>query len=58
MVLCQFLLCSKVTRSNTHTRSLLFMSSSITVYPKRLDIVPCAIQQDRIAYLNVIVCIC
>ena len=34
-----------------HTDILFLMLSSIMVYPKRLDIVPCAIQQDLTAYL-------
>ena len=35
---------SKVTPSYLYTQSLIL--SSIMVYPKRLDIVPCAVQQD------------
>ena len=40
--MCQFLLDSEVTQSYIHT--FLFISSSIMVYPKRLEIVPCAIK--------------
>ena len=49
---CQFLLCSKVTQLYTYiyTYILFLILSSIMFYPKRLDIVPCAIQQDFIAY--------
>ena len=49
-MLCQFLLYSKVTQSymyiytHTHTHILFLILSSITFYPKRLDIIPCAIQ--------------
>ena len=43
---CQFLLYSKMTQLCVYIYSL----SSIMVYPKRLDLVPCAVQQDLIAY--------
>ena len=33
-----------------HTHILFLILSSIMVYPKRLDTVPCAVQQDLIAY--------
>ena len=44
----QFLLYSKMTQQFKY---MFFFSSSIMIYPKRLDIVPCAVQQDPIAYL-------
>ena len=50
-MLCQFLLYSKVTQSvrlslsHTHAyRPTFLVLSSITVYPKRLDLVSCAVQ--------------
>ena len=46
---CQFLLHSDVA-SHTHTYIPFLILSSLMFYPKRLDIVPCAIQQDLIAY--------
>ena len=56
----QFLLYSKVTQSYIHTHThiyiyILFLTlSSIMFHYKWLDIVPCAIQQDLIAYLLLI----
>ena len=44
---CQLLLYSKVTQSYIHFLTL----SSIMFHHKWLDIVPCAVQQDLIAYL-------
>ena len=41
-MLCPFLLYSKVTQPYTYTYILLLMLSSITFYPKRLNVVPCA----------------
>ena len=38
------------THTHTHTHILFLILSSIMFYPKRLDIVPCALQQDFIAY--------
>ena len=57
-MLCQFLLYRKVTQSSISLSLSLslyihipfLILSSIMVYPKRLGIVPCAIQQDLIAY--------
>ena len=59
-MLCQFLLYSIVTQPYIHTYIyvwiyiyiyiLVFILSSITFYPKRLNIVPCAVQWDLIAY--------
>ena len=53
-MLCQFWLYSKMIQIHTHTYThtcILFpILSPIMVYPKRLDIVPCAVQQDLIAY--------
>ena len=47
---CQFLLCCKVTQSYTNIHSSFFLIlSSILVYPRRLDRVPCAAQQDLMA---------
>ena len=59
-MLCQFLLYSKVTQlyihihthTHTHTHTPFLTLSSIIVYPKRLVIVPCAVQQELI--LNVL----
>ena len=51
-MLCQFLLYSKVTQSHTHRHTyiyILFLSFIILCH-KRLDIVPCAVQQDLIAH--------
>jgi len=47
-VLCQFLLYSKLTHLHTYIPFLIL--SSIMVYPKRLDIVPCTVQYNLIAY--------
>ena len=52
--LCQFLLYSKVSQSYIHIRhadvcTFLFLFS-IMFYPKRLNIVPCAIEWDLFAY--------
>ena len=44
---CQFLLYSKVTQSYIKIHSV--SVSSIMFHPRRLDIVPCAVQQDRVA---------
>ena len=44
MVLCQFLLYSKVTQSFIYLYILFLMLSSIMFYPKKLDIAPCAIE--------------
>ena len=49
-MLCQFLLYSSDPVSHPHTPSLSYTLSSITVFPKRLDTVPCAAQQDLSAY--------
>ena len=49
-VVCQFLPYSKVTQSYVHIYILFLTLSSIIFHHKRLDIVPCAIQQDLIAY--------
>ena len=53
-VFCQFLLFSKVTQFVcvcVYTQAFFFLDcSSIMFYHKWLDIVPCAIQQDLIAY--------
>ena len=53
-ILWPFLLYSRVTPSYVYiyiyTHSLFLILSSIMVYPKRLAIVPCAIQQDVTAY--------
>ena len=48
-MLCPLLLYSKVTRSHMYTHSLSRVTL-IMVYPKRLDVVACAVQQDLIAY--------
>ena len=45
------LLDSKVTRSYIHTHFLKIFFS-IVVYPRRLNIVPCAVQQDLIVYFH------
>lgn len=37
--------------SHTHIFVLCLVLSSIMFYPERLDIVPCAMRQDLIAYL-------
>ena len=64
-VFCKFLLYCKVTQSHTHTHThthtyiyiyiyiyILFLTlSSIMFHHKWLDRVPCAVQQDLIAYL-------
>ena len=53
-MLCQFLLYSKVTW--LYIYMCIYISTpfvvlpSIIVYPKRLEIVPCAVEQDLIAY--------
>ena len=44
-----FLLYKKVTQLYIYINSLSYLSS-IMVYPKRLNIAPCAIQQYLIAY--------
>ena len=44
----QFLLYSKLTQSYIYIYSFFFILSSIMVYPKRLDIVPWAVQQDSL----------
>ena len=49
-MLCQFLLDSKVTRS-LHIYTLFLISSPTEVYPKGVDTVPWAVQEDLIAYL-------
>ena len=65
-MLCQFLQYSKVTLSyiyvciyiythihthiHIHIYTLFLILSFIMFYPKRLDIVPCAVQQALIAY--------
>ena len=64
-MLCYFLLCSKVTGHVMHiyvkkenhlfniyiyTHIPFLILSSIIFYPKRLDIVPYAVQQDLLAY--------
>ena len=46
-MLCQSLLYSKVTQLYTCIHSFLIFFS-IMVYPRRLDIVPCAIQWDLV----------
>ena len=49
--MCQFLLYSKVTQSYIYIYNVTFLLFfSITVYPKRLDIVSCVVQKDLIAY--------
>ena len=61
IALCQFLLYCIVTQSYTHTCVYIYIFiythtffflilSSIKFYPKRLDIVPCAVQYVLIAY--------
>ena len=47
-MLCQFPLYSKVIQLYIHIPFLIL--PSIMVYPKRLDTVPCAVQQELIAY--------
>ena len=49
---CQFLLYSNVPQLYIYIyiHILFLILSSIMFYPKRLDLVPCAVQQDLIAY--------
>ena len=49
-IFCQFLQYSKVTQLHLYLYILFLILSSIMVCRKWLDIVPCAIQQDLIAY--------
>ena len=51
MLFYEFLLYSKVTQSFTHTHTILFLTSStIMFHHKCLDTVPCAAEQDLMAY--------
>ena len=51
-MLCKFLLYSKVTQLHTHTHTSFFKFFSIMVYPRILNIVLCAIQEDLVVYLH------
>ena len=47
---CTNFCCTADRLSQTYLYIPFFILSSITVYLKRLDIVPCAVQQDLISY--------
>ena len=49
-MLCQYLLYNEVIQSHIYTHMPFLILSSIMIYPKRLDIFPCAVQKDLIAY--------